>query len=218
MESVIDVIRRDRLMILSRGVRKDVLVKAVSAIADAGITLYESTFDHTVSDPLAENAEKIAALVKAVGDRVRIGAGTVLTVEEVRVAAESGAEYVISPGTDEDVIAETKRLGLVSIPGVMTPSEIMRALKLGADMVKLFPADDLGYHFIRNLKGPFPRVEFLATGGVNPETIPEFLAAGITAVGTGVTVMRRDLIEKEDYRGIAELARKHVEAVKGFVK
>ena len=101
MESVIDVIRRDRLMILSRGVRKDVLVKAVSAIADAGITLYESTFDHTVSDPLAENAEKIAALVKAVGDRVRIGAGTVLTVEEVRVAAEAGA-------------AETKRLGLVS--------------------------------------------------------------------------------------------------------
>ena len=216
MNSVLDTLRRDRLMILSRGVKKEILVKAVTAIADAGITLYESTFDHTVVDPLHENAEKIAALVEAVGDRVLIGAGTVLTVDEVKAAAEAGAKYIISPGTDEDVIAETKRRGLISIPGVMTPSEITKALKLGADMVKLFPADDLGFHFIKNLKGPFPHVEFLATGGVNPTTIPEFLAAGITAVGTGVTVMKKELLEKADYDGIKALAAEHVAAVRNF--
>ena len=80
---------------------------------------------------------------------MRLGAGTVLTVEEVRAAYEAGAEYIISPGTDEEVMAETKRLGMLSIPGAMTPSEVQRAWKLGADMVKLFPADDLGFHYIQ---------------------------------------------------------------------
>lgn len=218
MKDVLETIRRERLMILSRGVKKDILVEAVAAIADAGIALYESTFDHTVEDPLKENAEKIAALVEAVGDRVLIGAGTVLTVDEVKAAADAGAKYIISPGTDDDVVAETKRRGLISIPGVMTPSEITHALKIGADMVKLFPADDLGFHFIRNLKGPFPQVEFMATGGVNPETIPQFFDAGITAVGTGVTVMKRELLEKRDFEGVKQLASAHVEAVRRTVK
>ena len=211
---VVAELKRSRFMVLARGVPRDVLVKGVAAIAEAGVTLFESTFDHRRDDCVAENAEKIAALVAALGGRMAIGAGTVLSVEEVRAAREAGASFIVSPDSDPAVIAETKRLGMASIPGAMTPTEIKRAWSLGADVVKLFPADDLGYHYIQNLKGPLPHIPLMATGGVNPQTIPEFLSRGITAVGTGITVFRPDLVAAEDYEGIKELARKHVEAVR----
>ena len=175
--------------------------------------MFESTFDHRREDCIAENADKIAALVAALGDRMSIGAGTVLSVEEVHAAHEAGASFIVSPDTDPDVIAETKRLGMASIPGAMTPSEIKKAYALGADIVKLFPADDLGYHYIQNLKGPLPHIPLMATGGVNPETIPEFLSRGILAVGTGITIFRPDLVAAEDYEGIKALAKAHVEAI-----
>ena len=213
---VIDELKEKRLMVLARGVPKDVLLKAVGAIEEAGVTVFESTFDHRRADCVAENAEKIAALVAAYGERMAIGAGTVLSVEEVRAAHEAGATFIVSPDSDPDVIAETKRLGMASIPGAMTPTEIKRAYALGADIVKLFPADDLGYHYIQNLKGPLPHIPLMATGGVNPQTIPEFLSRGILAVGTGITVFRPDLVAAEDYAGIKALAKAHVDAVRLF--
>ncbi len=215
---VIEELKRTRLMVLARGVPKDVLLKAVEAIADVGVTVFESTFDHRREDCVAENAEKISALVAALGGRMAIGAGTVLTVEEVRAAHAAGATFIVSPDSDPEVIAETKRLGMASIPGAMTPSEIKRAYALGADIVKLFPADDLGYHYIQNLKGPLPHIPLMATGGVNPQTIPEFLSRGILAVGTGITIFRPDLVAAEDYAGIKALAKAHVDAVRLFLK
>lgn len=211
--TAIERLKETKLMVLARGIEKDVLGKAVGAIADAGVTVFESTFDHRREDCIAENAEKIAALVAAYGERMSIGAGTVLTIDEVRAAHEAGASFIVSPDTDPDVIAETKRLGMASIPGAMTPSEIKRAYALGADIVKLFPADDLGYHYIQNLKGPLPHIPMMATGGVNPETIPEFLSRGMVAVGTGITIFRPDLVAAEDYEGIRALAKAHVEAI-----
>ena len=184
----IEELKKTRLMVLARGVPKDVLLKAVAAIEEAGVTVFESTFDHRRADCVAENAEQIAALVGAFGGRMAIG--------------------------DPEGIAETKRLGMVSIPGAMTPTEIKRAYALGADIVKLFPADDLGYHYIQNLKGPLPHIPLMATGGVNPQTIPEFLSRGILAVGTGITVFRPDLVAAEDYEGIKALAKEHVDAIR----
>ncbi len=214
VDMVVERLKRDRLMVLARGVRKDVLLKAVGAIADAGVTVFESTFDHRHENCIEENAEKIAALVAAYGDRMSVGSGTTLTVEEVRAAHEAGASFIVSPDSDPDVIAETKRLGMASIPGAMTPTEIKRAHALGADIVKLFPADDLGYHYIQNLMGPLPHIPLMATGGVNPETIPEFLSRGILAVGTGITIFRPDLVAAEDYDGIKALAKAHIEAIR----
>ncbi|MBP7638144.1 MAG: bifunctional 4-hydroxy-2-oxoglutarate aldolase/2-dehydro-3-deoxy-phosphogluconate aldolase [Kiritimatiellae bacterium] len=214
MQTVLSLIKRDRLVVIGRGIRTEVLVQAALACAEAGVTLLESTFDHTAADPVRENAGRIAALVKALDGRIRIGAGTVLTSEEVRAAHDAGAEYIISPDTDDAVVAETKRLGMVSIPGAMTPTEVAHAWKIGADMVKLFPADDLGYPFIQNLRGPLGHIPLMATGGVNPVSIPEFLKLGVTAVGTGVSILRRDLIEKEDYEGIRVLAKMHVDAIR----
>jgi len=210
---VVEELKKTRFMVLARGVPRDVLVEGVRAIREAGVTVFESTFDHRREDCLEENRAKIAALKAAFGDAMKIGAGTVLSVDEVRAAHEGGAEFIVSPDSDPAVIAETKRLGMASIPGAMTPTEIKRAWSLGADVVKLFPADDLGYHYIQNLKGPFPHIPLMATGGVNPETIPEFLSRGMLAVGTGITVFRPDLVQAQDYAGIKALAEAHLKAI-----
>ena len=148
------------------------------------------------------------------GDQLCLGAGTVLTGAQAAAAHAAGAKYIISPNTDEKVISKTRQLGMVSIPGAMTPTEIVRAYKLGGDIIKLFPADDLGYHYIWNLRGPLPHIPLLATGGVDPSTIPEFFQAGVNGVGTGISIIRRDLLEQDDYATIEALAREHVAAIR----
>ena len=214
MNDVFSVMMRDKLVLIARGIRTEVLSQALSVCADQGITLFESTFDHRLPNCLEENREKLKELKKQVGDRLRFGAGTVLNMDEVHAAADAGVEFIVSPNTDEAVIAETRRLGLVSVPGAFTPTEIVRAWNAGAHIVKLFPADDLGFHYLQNLKGPLPHIPLLATGGVNPVTIPQFLKAGVSAVGTGITILRPDLVAEENYEQIGILAKMHVDAIR----
>ena len=209
---------REKLVIISRGVPADMLVRCCEALLRAGVCCLESTFDHLLDDPIGDNVKKLEAVKKAFGDKICLGVGTTLTVDEVKAAYDAGAEYVIAPGTNVDVMRETKRLGMCSIPGALTPTEICRAWDEGADIVKLFPADDMGMHYIQNLKGPLPHIPLMATGGVNPDTIPKLLAAGIDAVGTGVTVLKKPFIANEDYEAIEALARQHREAIRLFEK
>jgi len=209
---------QEKLVIISRGIPADKLVRCCEALLRAGVCCLESTFDHLLSDPIADNVKKLEAVKKAFGDQICLGVGTTLTVDEVKAAHDAGAEYVIAPGTNLDVMRETKRLGMCSIPGAMTPTEICRAWDEGADIVKLFPADDLGMHYIQNLKGPLPHIPLMATGGVNPNTIPQFFSHGIDAVGTGVTVLKKTFIAADDYEAIEALARQHKEAIRLWEK
>ena len=204
----------EKLVIIARGIQTEKLLQCCQALLDAGVCCLESTFDHLLPDPISDNCEKIKAIKKAFGAQICLGVGTVLNVNEVQAAFEAGAEYVISPNTNPSVMHETKRLGMLSVPGAMTPSEICRAWDEGADIVKLFPADDVGFHYIQNLKGPLPHIPLMATGGVNPNTIPQFLSAGISAFGTGVTVLKKSLIEKENYAAIRDLARMHKDVIR----
>ena len=208
----------EKLVIIARGIPAEQLVKCCEALLEAGVSCLESTFDHTLSDPIAVNVAKLRAVRVALGDKICLGVGTALTVEEVRAAHKAGAEYVLSPNTDLDVIRETKKLGMFSIPGAMTPSEICAAWKAGADIVKLFPADDVGFHYIQNLKGPLPHIPLMATGGVNLNTIPQFLSAGISTCGTGITVLKKKFIASCDYEAIRDLAKMHKDAVRLWKK
>lgn len=214
MTDIKEALFREKLVIIARGIPVGVLTDAARAMAQVGIRLLESTFDHRLKDPIADNVEKIAALRRTFGQELRIGAGTVLTADEAQAAFDAGAEYILAPNTDAQVIERGKKLGMAVIPGAMTPTEICAAWNLGADMVKLFPADDLGLRFMQNLRGPLPHIPLMATGGVNPVTIPQILEHGAAAVGTGVTVLRRDLLDKRDYEGIAVLAKMHLDAIR----
>ena len=207
----------------------------LAALAGAGtkvVTLYGKAWDRQVTEVLRTGLDENLAMVrdsvafmKSAGKRVFFDAehffdgfagDAEYALAVIEAAHEAGATFIVSPDSDPDVIAETKRLGMASIPGAMTPTEIKRAYALGADIVKLFPADDLGYHYIQNLKGPLPHIPLMATGGVNPQTIPEFLSRGILAVGTGITIFRPDLVAAEDYAGIKLLAKAHVDAIRSM--
>ena len=146
-----------------------------------------------------------------------MGAGTVIRPEYVKAAKNAGAKYIISPNVDPEIIKLTKELGMLSMPGAYTPSECMNALNAGADIVKLFPTtvQDIGY--IINISRPLSHMKYLCTGGVTDEIAAvKFLEAGASAVGTGLSIIDPKLVEAEDYAGITELARRHVEAIKAF--
>jgi len=215
-QQVKDFILQEKLMVLFRRVPVEKMAPLAKALVRGGVKLLEVTFDQEAQDPAALYIESIRTVREAVGDALCLGAGTVLTPEQVRAAKEAGAQFIIAPNSDPKIIRLTKELGMVSIPGALTPSEIVGAWNDGADIVKLFPADDMGYHYIWNLRGPLPHIPLMATGGVNPETIPEFLGHGINAVGTGVSIINREMLNNDDYAGIEELARKHVQAVAKF--
>ena len=152
-------------------------------------------------------------LVKHFEGRMYIGAGTVLTPEQVELVAEAGGRFVISPDTNTGVIEKTKQLDLVSIPGALTPTEVQTAHRAGADFVKLFPVDGLGNAYVKAISAPLSHIKFLAVGGVNEENMASFLRAGVCGFGIGSGMVNRKLIEAGDYGAITELAKKYVAVI-----
>lgn len=145
------------------------------------------------------------------GDKILVGAGTVIDEKYVVAAKKAGAKFLLSPDVNTDIIKMTKQMGMISIPGAFTPTEVMTAYRAGADIVKMFPItkDDIGY--LVNITRPLSHVPFLCTGGVNPDTIGDFFKAGACAVGTGASILKPELIANRDFEGITALTRLHAE-------
>jgi 2-dehydro-3-deoxyphosphogluconate aldolase/(4S)-4-hydroxy-2-oxoglutarate aldolase len=144
-----------------------------------------------------------------------IGAGTVLTPEQVELTANAGGRFIISPDTNPEVIKKTAELGLVSMPGALTPSEITLAIRSGADLVKLFPVTSMGAEYVKAVKAPLSHVKLLAVGGVNEQNISEYLKAGIDGFGLGSNIVNKKMIAENDWNGITELAARYVALVQG---
>ncbi len=152
-----------------------------------------SAVEITLNSPGA--LDSIAKLAKRFGLNTAIGAGTVLRSQEVEQAADVGAQFIVSPNRDVDVIKTTKRLGMISLPGCFTLSEIIEAIDAGADAVKLFPASCLGMNFVKALRGPLPDIRVVPTGGVTPETARQYFSAGAWAVGVGSELVGKDVLQ-----------------------
>ena len=135
------------------------------------------------------------------------GAGTVLSPDQVRAAYEAGAKYIVSPNTDPAVIAETKRLGLISIPGALTPSEIMAAHNAGADLVKLFPTAVMGLKYFKDLRAPLSHIGLVVTAGITPDNLGDYLKAGAFAAGISSPLCDKELISAGDFAEITRRAR-----------
>ena len=149
---------------------------------------------------------------EALGDKMVIGAGTVMSVEEVRAAKEAGASFALAPNVDETVIKETVACGLESIPGAMTPSEIADAYRCGASVVKLFPAGNLGLSYCKAVMAPINNVPMIAVGGVDDKNLPDFLKAGFIGLGIGSSLTNKKMIEEGRYDELKALAEVYVKA------
>jgi 2-dehydro-3-deoxyphosphogluconate aldolase/(4S)-4-hydroxy-2-oxoglutarate aldolase len=168
-----------RVLAVVRAPSADSAVRAADALVAGGVTGIEITY----STPDAASA--IRRVADRYGDAVLIGAGTVTTPDQAAQAADAGARFLVSPGTRRRLTEAMRATGLLVLTGALTPSEVMAAVEYGADVVKIFPASLGGPAFLRSLRGPFPDVPLMPTGGVTPDNLGEWLDAGAIAVGAG---------------------------------
>jgi len=208
-EEVAARVREGRLIAILRRVPEDCLEDVGALLAEAGVLLAEVTWDSPGAAALLRRAADVT------GCRVVWGAGTVTTESQVAEAAAAGAAFIVSPALVPGVVEATLRAGLFSVPGVLTPSEVLAAHELGADLMKVFPAGSLGPQYFAELRGPFPDIPLAATGGVTLANASAFLAAGAQAVGVGGALLPRDLIARRDWVGLLARAKALVEAVRG---
>lgn len=213
MNTASEMIKNDKVIAIARKVPVESICALAQALMDGGLHCIEVTFDHSSEETVAATLEGIRKLTEAFGDKMAVGAGTVLYEEEVIAAYEAGAKYIISPDTNEAVIRKTKELGMLSIPGALSPTEIVYAYSLGADYVKLFPAANFGVSYIKAVRAPLSHIPMMAVGGVNPENIGSFLAVGCAGAGCGGGLVSLDSIRKGDFAAITAVARAYVDAV-----
>jgi len=215
-KSVLQQILDGKIIAIVRGIPSDKIVGLASALEKGGINCIEVTFDQASEEKAKDTLIAIRNIKQALGDKVCVGAGTVMNVEQVRQAAEAGAEYMISPNTDKEVIEETKRLGKVSIPGAMTPTEAAEAYSIGADIVKLFPAGILGAKYVKAMKAPLKHVPVTAVGNVNVDNCVEFIKAGAVGVGVGGSLVSAELVNTGRFDEITAMARAYTDALKNI--
>lgn len=204
---VLKTILDSKVIAILRGVDKEQIEPLGEALFRGGIRCIEVTFDHKKKDCVEETTSAIARLAQAFAGRMFVGAGTVLTPEEVEATAAAGGTFIISPNCSETVICKTRELGLVSIPGAMTPTEIVQADQWGASIVKVFPAGDLGPGYIKSIRAPLSHIPLCAVGGVDDQNMTVFYKAGVSCFGVGSNIAKKSLLEAEDYAGIEANAR-----------
>ena len=183
-------------------------VEVCGAIAKGGVKPIEITM--TVPGAI----DAIKELKGTMEDNVLLGAGTVLDPETARAVILAGAEFVVCPTLNLEVIKVCRRYSKIVIPGAFTPTEILTAWETGADIVKVFPATVGGPGYLRDIKGPLPQIRLMPTGGVNVENTPDFIRAGAVAVAAGTSLVDKKAVSEGKYDIITENAKKFVEAVR----
>ena len=208
-EMVVSRLREVVIIPVLRADSSDTAIRVGDTLVAAGLGAIEVTM--TVPDAI----DAIRSIVRRLGGRALVGAGTVTDAESAQRAVDAGAEFIVSPGLVHDVIDVAKRNDVAVLAGALTPTEILDAVRAGADMVKIFPVHSVGgASYIRTLRAPFPDVAFVPTGGVTLQTIGDFIRAGSAAVGVGTELLPRDALARDDFEQIGVLAREFIDAVK----
>lgn len=206
-EEIITDVEKNKIIVIMRGFTTEQLICAVDAMEKGGIRLVEVTFDQSgaVSDEVT--AANIRALKERFAGKVRIGAGTVMTKTQVELAHKAGAEFIISPDCCETVIKRTRELGMVSMPGVFTPTEAANAHRYGADFAKLFPNSEVNISYLKALAVPLSHIKFLAVGGVNHENMQDYFNAGAKGIGVATAIADKEAIHAGNYAEITRRAK-----------
>ena len=204
---VINKILEEKIVVIVRGIDSDKIIPLAEAMYEGGIRALEITYNASDMSENAEVAGNIQKLVDHFGDKMIIGAGTVLTTEQVELTKAAGGKFIISPNVNKKVIERTCELDMVSIPGALTPTESVDAHEAGADFVKLFPITNLGSGYVKAMRAPLSHIRFLGVGGIDETNMAEYQKAGVCGFGIGSNIVNKKLIEAGDFKAITELAR-----------
>jgi 2-dehydro-3-deoxyphosphogluconate aldolase / (4S)-4-hydroxy-2-oxoglutarate aldolase len=207
-QSALSRVASTGIVAVIRAANGELLADVAEALLAGGVEVMEVTFTvpraHQVIERVAER----------LGERILLGAGTVLDTETARIALLSGAEFIVSPTVNVDVIKLCRRYDKLVMPGALTPTEVLTAWEAGADIVKIFPSDLTGPAYLKALAGPLPQVRMMPTGGVNLQTAAEFLRAGAFALGIGGSLVDPEAVAAGDLKKIESLAAQYVEIVR----
>jgi 2-dehydro-3-deoxyphosphogluconate aldolase/(4S)-4-hydroxy-2-oxoglutarate aldolase len=201
-------VHRSGIVAVIRAASGESLCDVAEALVAGGVEVMEVTFTvpraHKVLEQVAER----------LGDKILLGAGTVLDAETARIALLSGAEFIVSPTLNLDVIRLCRRYDKLVMPGAFSPTEVLTAWEAGADIVKVFPSDITGPAYLKALAGPLPQIRLMPTGGVTLETAPAFLRSGAYALGVGSSLVDPKAVAAGQLQPIEQLARQFVEIVR----
>ncbi|MDQ0112019.1 bifunctional 4-hydroxy-2-oxoglutarate aldolase/2-dehydro-3-deoxy-phosphogluconate aldolase [Paenibacillus harenae] len=208
MSEMLDLLLKHKIVAILRGIEDKHADNAAQALIDGGIHMMEITM----------NTDGAAAMIERwrnkFDGKAAVGAGTVLDVTLAERAVAAGAQFIISPNLDEEVIAFGRERGISVWPGVMTPTEIVRALKAGAEAVKLFPMGTLGVGYLKEIRGPLDSVPIMATGGVDLHNIADYFKAGANAVGMGGKLVNLEWVREGKFDQVTERAKLFADAVR----
>jgi len=207
--SIVSTICEVGIIPIIRAQSADAAVEVVEALLDAGLTVAEITM--TVPNAI----DAIGEVAKRFDGRVLVGAGTVTDSQTARRTMDAGASFIVSPCLVPEVIDAAHRADVVVLPGALTPGEVFEAFRLGGDMVKIFPVQSVGgAAYLRALRGPFPEIPLVPTGGVTLENMHEMFDAGAAAVGVGSELISKDALARRDYAAIGALAKEFLAAAR----
>ena len=192
-------VRSCGVVAIMRHTEASLAIEAAEALLRGGVEVVEVTLN------TAGATTMIRQLNHHFGDKMLVGAGTVLSTNAVRQALDAGARFIVAPNTDPAVVALCNQLGVAVVPGAFTPTEVASAWGIGADLVKVFPVSSVGPRYIRDLRGPLPEIPLVPTGGVNPDNVADFVRAGAVAVGAGSDLVDKGVVDRRDF---AELERR----------
>lgn len=189
-----------------RGVEVDIIEPLIEAVISAGLETLEITMNTADAPELIHKAKKVCR------NRLTLGAGTVLTMQDLKSALQSGASFIVMPVLVKDIVEYCVDNNIPVFPGALTPQEVYQAHDAGATMVKVFPARFFGPEYFRELKGPFNNIELLACSGVTPGNLKDYFASGASAVSFGASVFRKDWLAKGDFKAITQAVKKFIDA------
>ncbi len=209
----LEYVQQRKIVAIVRGLKPEYIVRLGHAFEEGGIGLMEVTYDQKAPETWKNTAAAIEAVEKEFGDRVLVGAGTVITPEQVSMTYNAGGHYLVTPTTQPEIIRMGKALGMGLYPGAFSPSEILEAWKAGADAVKVFPAGSLGPGYIKAVRAPLGHIPLMAVGGVNEKNAAEYMKAGCVGIGVGGNLVNREWIENGEWDKVTALAREFIKAV-----
>ena len=210
-EEIVKAVHDGRIIAIIRGFAPDVCLKLAEAYAQGGIRFVEVTFNQKAPETWKDTSAAIRAIKARFGGAVHVGAGTVLTEEQLTMCQDAGGEYMITPNVNPALIRSCVAKGLVAMPGALTPSEAVDAWEAGASFVKIFPAGSLGPGYVKALRAPLSHIPFLAVGGISPDNVADFMRVGCVGAGVGGNLTNKEWIAAGAWDKIADVARQLIE-------
>lgn len=215
-QQMTEEIKKNKIIAIVRGVSANDICNLADALYAGGIRMMEVTFDHTSPEGMQNTLESIRLLTETRADHMYIGAGTVLSADQVQAVHYAGGQFIITPNVNADVITQAKRLDMAVMCGAYTATEIEYAYRMGADIVKIFPIVTAGPAYVKALRGPLGYIPLAAVGGVDADNIADFFRAGCCSAGVGGSLVNKKAIAEGSYDLITDYAKRLIEAVREF--